>query len=94
MVVFQNEIEDKLFSLQVACNRYKETDCLADWVLWAIHRYIYSGRVTRQFEHDFVNFPDECLENLIKECLNGDRSDDGILKTVRKIIGRKINEKI
>lgn len=86
MAAFQNQIDDKLWELQKACNRYKQTDCLADWVLFAVSRYIYTGRATRQFESDFVNFPNEKLEALIKKCLNGDKSNDGIIKTVKKII--------
>lgn len=86
MTAFQNQIDNKLWELQKACNRYKQTDCLADFVLFAINRYISTGRATRQFEHDFVNYPNDKMEVLIKKCLNGDRSDDGIIKTVKKII--------
>lgn len=81
-----DKIDDKLWELQKACNRYKETDRLADFVLFAVNRYITTGRATRQFEHDFVNFPNDRLEELIGRCLNGDRSDDGIIKTVKRII--------
>ena len=86
MVAYQNQIDDKLWELQKACNRYKETDCLADWVLFAISRHISTGRATRQFEYDFVNYPNDKLEILIKKCLNGDRSNDGIIKTVKKVL--------
>lgn len=82
-----NQIDDKLFELQKACNEYKETDCLADWVLFAINKHIITNRATRQFEYNFVNYPSDKLEYLIKQCLNGDRSHDGIIQTVKKIIG-------
>ena len=75
------EIEDKLYELQKACNRYKAIDPLADWVLFAVSRYIMSNKATHQFEINFVNYPTNMMECLIKECLNGDRSDTGILKT-------------
>ena len=88
MVAYQNQIDDKLWELQKACNRYKETDPLADWVLFAVNRHISTGRATRQFEIDFVNYPTDNLESLIKKCLNGDRSNDGIIKTVKMIISR------
>ena len=81
-----NEIEDKLFELQKACNIYKEIDCLADWVLFAINRHIMTNRATKQFEYDFVSYPSNKLEYLIRQCLNGDKSNDGIIKTVKKII--------
>lgn len=86
MIAYQNQIDDKLWELQKACNRYKETDCLADWVLFAINRHIGTGRATRQFEFNFVNYPNDKLESLIKKCLNGDRSNDGIIKTVKKVL--------
>lgn len=86
MIAYQNQIDDKLWELQKACNKYKETDCLADFVLFAVSRWITTGRATRQFEIDFINYPVEKLEGLIKRCLNGDRSDDGIIKTIKKEI--------
>lgn len=86
MTVSQSQIDDKLWELQKACNRYKETDCLAEWILFAISRYIATSRATRKFEYDFVNYSNDKLEDLIKTCLNGDRSDDGIIKTVKRII--------
>ena len=72
----------------MACSRYKETDSLADWVLFAVSRYINTGRATRQFEYDFVHYPVDKLETLIKICLNGDKSDDGIIKKVKRIIAQ------
>ena len=81
-----NQIDDKLFELQKACNRYKNTDCLADFVLFAVNRYIMTNRATRKFEYDFVNYPIDKLEYLIKQCLNGDRSDDGIIQTCKRIL--------
>ncbi len=86
MIACQNQIDDQLWELHKACNRYKVTDPLADWVLFAVSRYISTGRATRQFEYNFVHYPVDKLETLIKKCLNGDKSDNGIIKTVKKII--------
>ena len=86
MVANQNQIDDKLWKLQKTCNKYKEVDPLSDYVLFAISRYIYTGRATRQFELNFVNFPDDRMEDLIIKCLNGDKSDNGIIQTAKKII--------
>lgn len=83
---YQITIDDKLWKLQLACNKYKETDCLADWVLYAFTWYINTGRATRQFERGFVNFPDDKLEYLIQRCLNGDRTDSGIIATAKIIL--------
>lgn len=88
MCVNQDQIDNKLWALQKACNRYKETDSLADWVIFAVSRYIHTQRATRKFELDLISYPEEKLELLIRQCLNGDRSDDGIIKTVKKIISR------
>lgn len=81
-----NEIEDKLFELQKACNEYKNIDCLTDFVLFAVNRHIMTNRATRQFEYAFVSFPNDKLEYLIRQCLNGDRSDDGIIKTCKRTL--------
>ena len=86
MIANQNQINDKLWELQKACNEYKETDPLSNMVLFAVTRYIFTGRATRKFEYDFVNFPNNKLEDLIKRCLNGDRSSDGIIKTIKHLI--------
>ena len=85
-VANQDQIDNKLWELQKVCNRYKETDFCADWVLFTVSRYIITGRATRKFEHDFISYPDEKLLELVKRCLNGDRSDNGIIKTVKRII--------
>ena len=83
------KIEYKMRELQIACEKYKETNRLADWVLNAIHRHIYTGRATNQFLYDFLNYPTYKFEILIKKCLNGDRSIEGITKTVKKVISKR-----
>lgn len=83
------EIDNQLYELQKACNRYKETDCLADWVLFAVNRHIITRRATRAFEKAFVEFDKEKFPELIKACLNGDKSDDGIIKTCNRIFNRR-----
>lgn len=89
--VHYSEIENQLWELQKACNRYKNTDGLADWVLFAVERHIISNKATRQFEFDFVSYPAAKFENLIKACLNEDRSDVGILQTCRKVFAQSEN---
>ena len=82
----ENLIDDQLWQLQMACNRYKSTDPLADWVLYAVGRYFDTGRATRSFAESFVKYDAGKFTDLIRACLNGDRSDDGILRTVKKIV--------
>ena len=86
MIINDTAIDNKLYELQKVCNRYSEIDCLAKWVLYAIYRHIDTNRATRQFEEDFINYPDDKLLYLVKQCLNGDRSDDGIIKTAKRIL--------
>ena len=86
MNTYQNAVDDKLWELQLACHRYKKTDCLADWVLYAFNWYIDTDRATRQFVENFVKFPDNKLEHLIRQCLNGDRSNSGIIATAKRIL--------
>ena len=80
------ELDDKLFELQRACNRYRDTDPLADWVLYAIDRHISTGRATPAFIKAFIAYPTEDFPELIAKSLNGDRSDDGIIRAVKRII--------
>jgi hypothetical protein len=47
MIANWNQIEDKLWELQKACNRYNDIDYLASWVLYAVTRHIMSGKATR-----------------------------------------------
>ena len=89
MIINDITIDNKLYDLQKACNRYSEIDCLSKWVLYAIHSHINTNKSTKQFEEDFLNYPDEQFEYLIKKCLNGDRSHNGIIKTATRILRRQ-----
>lgn len=80
------ELDEKLFELQRACNRYKEVDPLADWVLYAVDRHISTGRATPAFIKAFIAYPNDQLTELIVKSLNGDRSDNGIIEKVKRII--------
>lgn len=84
-----DNIDNQLWELQKACNRYAAVDPLAPWVLNAVTRYIVTDRATKQFLNDFCAYPVKDLENLIRKSLNGDRSDDGILKSVKREISGK-----
>lgn len=87
-------LDDKLYELQKVCNRYSETDPLAMWVLYAVDRYITTGRSTRDFDEALAKYPTENLLYLVKKCLNGDRSDQGILKTVALEIWKPYLERL
>ena len=56
MVAYQNQIDDKLWELQKACNRYKETDPLADWVLFAVYSYYQNRSSSVPFGRDLSLF--------------------------------------
>lgn len=81
----QNLIDNNLWELQKAANSYKSIDPLADWVLFALSKYIYSEKSSRAFEKAFAEYNPADFPNLIKRCLNGDKSDDGIIKTCKRI---------
>lgn len=82
------DIDNQMYELQKVCNRYKSTDPLADWVLFALNRYFYTGRSTKQFEELFCKLDADNLLEMVKYCLNRDRSDDGIIKSVRCYIAK------
>lgn len=81
----QDKIDEQLWELQKAVNRYKAIDPLSHMVLYAVSWYICSGKATRAFEEAFCEFDSENFTDLIKKCLNGDRSNDGIIKTCKRI---------
>lgn len=80
------ELDNQLWELQRACNRYKAIDCLADWVYFAVLRHIDTGRATTAFCQAFVDYPAEKFMGMIKASLNSDLSDDGIMKTVKRLL--------
>lgn len=82
---------DKFDALQHACRMYALIDPLAMWVYNAVYDYIFRNKATRQFEFDFCDYPNEKFEALIKKCLNGDRSDQGIINTCKKIFAEYKN---
>ena len=84
-----DNIDNRLWELQKACNRYAAVDPLTPLVLNAVTRHIVTDRATKQFLRDFCAYPVADLEELIKKALNGDRSDDGILKSVKREISGK-----
>ena len=91
LIITADKLDNQLWELQKATNRYKNTDPCADWVLFAVSRYINSGKATREFEKQFIKFPPEWFTMLIKTCLNEDRSDDGIIRTCKQIFNSRWN---
>lgn len=88
-MVNQNQIENQLWELKKACIQYREINKIADWVLYAVERYIISGKASREFEADFVNYPAENFGDLIQTCLRGDKSDDGIIRSCKTILAQQ-----
>ena len=84
----QNAIDAKLWDLHSACVKHCATDRLAMLVLYAIVDYINTDKAPRKFVADFVSYPDSSLEDLIRCCLSGDRSANGIIKTCKKVFAR------
>lgn len=87
-----DKIDNQLYELQKQCNRYRSTDCLAEWVLFAVTRYINTGRATRQFEKDFIKLLPEQLREMIVYCLNRDKSDEAIIKSCKAYMKKNIKD--
>lgn len=86
--ISQNAIDDKLWALNDACVKYQEVNRLANLVLFAIADYINTDKAPRTFVADFVSYPDSSFDALIKCCLSGDRSANGIIKSCQKVFAR------
>lgn len=78
------ETKEKLYGLSKACNVHSSK--IAIYVMYAIERHIMTGRATKQFEENFLQFPDENFSDLIDYCLERDLSNDGIIKSVKHFI--------
>ena len=78
------ETKEKLFGLSKACSVHQSKTAI--YVLYAIERHIMTGRATRQFEENFLQFPNEKFSELIDYCLERDLSNDGIIKSVKHFI--------
>ena len=87
-MISKNRIDDKLWALNDACVKYQEVDHLARLVLFAIADYINADKAPLQFISNFVDYPDSKLGYLIKACLNGETSANGIIKTCKKVLAR------
>ena len=87
-MISKNRIDDKLWALHDACVKYQEADRLARLVLFAITDYINADKAPLQFIADFIEYPDSKLDYLIKACLNGETSANGIIKTCKKVLAR------
>ena len=80
-------IDDKLYKLQQAARRHP--DPLAIWAVYALEYYIGSGRATAAFEKQFMSYPTAKYSDMITYCMNRDRSDSGIIKSIKKLIKYK-----
>lgn len=77
--------EDQLWNLKEVCHEYKNKNQLADWVLFAIERHLYTGRASVEFEKDFISLDKNQLLELIEFCLKRNKSDDGIIKSANRL---------
>lgn len=81
----QDKITEKLVNLKSAAEKYREKEPLSIWVFLALSRYISSGKASRIFEDAFTEYSEDNYLYLISRCLKGDKSDDGIIKTCKRI---------
>lgn len=76
------EINDQYGYLEHECQRYGDSKAM--WVLYAISRYINTGRSSVAFNNAFKNYNPKEFDRLIARCLKSDLSDDGIIKSCKK----------
>lgn len=76
-------LDEKLEQLQRAARR--NSDPLAMWVVYALSHYFHDG-ATALFQCKFEAYSTDNYEYLISYCMKRDRSDDGIIKSVSKLI--------
>ena len=86
MSVSYTQIDSQLWALKNACYNCKSITPYADWVLYAVERYIGTGRATTQFVARFSAYPQDRLQDLVLASLKGDASEDGIIRKVKRII--------
>lgn len=86
----QNRLDDSLWLLWGACNDAKTKNPCSMWVLFAVSRYINTGRASRAFEKRFVSLSSDDMISMVRDILKGGRlSDDEIIKSVKKALGTK-----
>lgn len=76
-------LNEKLDQLQRAARRRSEP--FAIWVVYAVTRYFHDG-ATALFQRRFEAYPTANYDYLISYCMKRDLSDDGIIKSVSKLI--------
>lgn len=88
--MMQNRIDDALWLLWGACNDAKAKNPCSMWVLFAVSRYINTGRSSRTFEKRFMSLSSADMVALVRDILKGGRlSDDDIIRAVKKTLGAK-----
>lgn len=87
-----DKLIDQLHAVYHFAKTHKEEYRFADYVGFALDRYISTRRASNDFEQAFVALPPEKLEDLIRYCLRKGQnlSDDGIIANCKKYL--KIKE--
>lgn len=76
-------LDEKLEQLQRAARRRSEPSAI--WIVYAISYYFCNG-APALFQRKFEAYPTTNYDYLISYCLKRDLSDDGIIKSVSKLI--------
>lgn len=76
-------LKEKLDELHRAARRHSEP--FAMWVSYAVSHYFRDG-ATALFQRKFEAYPTANYDYLISYCMKRDRSDDGIIKSISKLI--------
>lgn len=91
-MVSYDKTNNQLQKLETACKQYhiknnnNSLAIYAVWIAYAVSWYIMTGRADVQFEENFCKYPINNFNILIDKCLKGDLSDEGIIKSVKRVI--------
>lgn len=84
----RTEIDNKIWDLQKICNLYdsENNDFSGKWILYAIARYINTGRASAEWIKLFLNLTNKKIEHFVKAKINQKLSDDETIKRFNKLI--------
>lgn len=79
-------IDAQYYELTKAVNRIKDDEPFAQWVLFAVARYIDTGRASGAFVEAFCTLEPFQLTEMIRRVLVGDKSDEAIIRKVKRYL--------
>ena len=87
----QNKIDNQMWELQKICHRHDaDNDSYrGQWTLWAVARYIDTGRASLEWTKKFISLDESQLQKIVDKSVKGESSDDATIKRINKLLGYK-----